>query len=460
MKGFRAIGVSLLALLSFGQPNPLLAQSDTSSIALVVDAGRPLEVVLDERVSIKRVGQTIAGTLVEPLYAYDRIVVPAGTKVLGHVAALEGPSKVARTQAMLAGNFTPARRVVVQFDRLVIDAGDPIPIQTRVTAEIPNLRRSTAPPPSADEADKSGLVGRAEREARNQIKTSIAAAKESGRDVLAEITQPGRTERLKDALVQKLPVHPQTIGAGMGYEAELTAPLDFGQAAPSEPAPPGARPAPSSTLNARLLTTLDSSTTPRGTPMQAVVTAPVFSADDVLVYPEGTMLEGEVTLAKPARRFHRNGQLRFLIERVRPPASDASPLLASLQSVHGSGDDRLAIDDEGGATATDSKTRFIAPALAVLALRGNLDRHEHMDPDGDGHVIHSGSPGALTVGGFIGFGLLGIPLSHLSPPLGVALSAVGAVRSVYRNVLAKGRDVQFPAHTVIQLQLAPGPSVQ
>jgi hypothetical protein len=35
---------------------------------------------------------------------------------------------------------------------------------------------------------------------------------------------------------------------------------------------------------------------------------------------------------------------------------------------------------------------------------------------------------------------------------------MGAARTVYRNVLAKGRDMQFPADTVMLLQLAPGPS--
>jgi hypothetical protein len=451
---FYAIGLLSLGLLLLGHASAALAQSSEPSIALTVNAGRPLEVVLDKRVTIKRVGQPITGTLVEPIYAYDRIVVPAGTKVLGHVAALDGVSKLARTHAMLSGNFTPGRHVVMQFDELVPDSHDPIAITTRVTTEMPNLKRSTTPPPPADETKKPGVIGRAEREARDRV----AAAKQGGRDVLAEITQPGRGARLKDALIQKLPAHPQTIGAGMGYQAELTAPIDFGRVSATTPASPHARPAPSSIIHAQLVTPLNSATTPRGTPMQAVVTVPVFSVDHALIYEEGTILEGEVTLAKPARRFHRNGQLRFLVERVRPIVGEGSPLLASLESVHGSGDDRLALDDEGGATATNSKTRFVAPALALLALRGNLDKHDHPDPDGDGHVINSGNPGALTVGGFMGLGLLGIPLSHMSPPFGVALSIVGAIRSVYRNVLGKGRDVQFPVHTVMQLELAPGSS--
>jgi len=276
--------------------------------------------------------------------------------------------------------------------------------------------------------------------------------------VLAEITQPGKSERLKHELVQRLPYHPQFIDAGMGYQAELLGPLDFGRVMPCDPAGAEMRPAPSSILRARLVTPLDSSKTPHGTPIEAVVTEPVFSGDHQLVFPEGTILHGEVTFATPARSLHRNGKLRFLFESVQLPTADATPLLASLHAVHASDDDRVAIDEEGGATLTNSKKRFIAPTLAILALRANVEQHDHLDPDGDGHVIHEGSPGALGVGGFIGAGLIGIPLSLMSRQVGIALSVIGAVRTTYSNVLGKGREVQFPAHTVIQLLLAPGPT--
>jgi hypothetical protein len=54
--------------------------------------------------------------------------------------------------------------------------------------------------------------------------------------------------------------------------------------------------------------------------------------------------------------------------------------------------------------------------------------------------------------------MLGVPLGVISRPLGIALSAIGAARTIYRNVIGKGREVQFRANTLIQLQLAPGPS--
>jgi len=155
--------------------------------------------------------------------------------------------------------------------------------------------------------------------------------------------------------------------------------------------------------------------------------------------------------------MHRNGQLRFLVERIHRSSGESSSLLASLSAVEVRGDASVTIDDEGGTTVKNPKTRFIAPALAVLALRANLDEHEHLDPDGDGHIIRSGSPGARTTGGFFGLGLLGIGLSQISRPVGVALSIVGASRTMYRNVLGKGQEVEFPAGTVMQLRLAPGP---
>jgi hypothetical protein len=423
-----------------------------------VNEGRPLEIVLEQRVTVKTVGQRITGTVVDPLYAFDRIVVPAGTTVLGRIAAFEEPSTFSKTRAMLSGDFTPRRHVVLQFDTLMLPDG-PVPIRTVVKTEIPHLKKSTAPaPPGDDSSETAGVVGRMEHEAKARIKEGIADAKQASRDVLAEITQPGRGERLKHELVQRLPYHPQFIDAGTGYRAELLAPLDFGTVTPRDAAPADSRPAPSSILHARLVTALDSSRDARGTPIRAVVTEPVFSEAHELIYPEGTVLTGEVTLAAPARSLHRNGQLRFLFQSVQPPAGEQAPLLASLQAVHASGDDRLAIDEEGGATPTDSKTRFIAPTLAILALRANMDQHDHLDPDGDGHMIHSGSPGALGVGGFMGFGLAGIPLSLVSKPIGLALSAIGAARTTYSNVLGKGRDVRFPADTMIQLQLAPGPT--
>ena len=435
----------------------MLGQQEAATRPLVVAAGRPLDIAVDERITIKRVGQTLTGVVVQPVFAYDRIVIPAGTKVTGHIAAIDGPSALTRIRASLSGDLSPARHIVLHWDTLALTPG-PIPFESVITAEIPRARRSSAPP-SAERDPPSGKVQRAEQEARDRANAAVAEARQRGRDVLAEIKQPGRMARLRDAVVERLPYHPQTISTRTAYHVQLNAPLTFGDATPIEAAPAETDPAPASILNVRLLTPLNSSKTFRGARVQAVVTEPVFSADHQLILAEGTTVDGEVTLARPARRLHRNGQLRFLFESVHRGTAD-TPLLASVDSIESSEDDQLALDDEGGATVPNSKTRFIAPTLALLALRGTLHQHEHLDPDGDGHVIHSGSPGAASTGGFLGLSVLGIGLSQLSRPAALALSAYGAARTTYSNVLGKGRDVEFPADTVMQLQLAPGPAVR
>jgi phosphosulfolactate phosphohydrolase-like enzyme len=86
-----------------------VAQSDPNRVELVVGAGTPLRVALDDTVAVKQVGQVVHGTLIEPLYAYDRMVLPIGTRVVGHVASLENPSKLVRLRAWSNGDFTPKR---------------------------------------------------------------------------------------------------------------------------------------------------------------------------------------------------------------------------------------------------------------------------------------------------------------------------------------------------------------
>src|SRR3989442_2402818 len=119
---FPSAVASLLALSLCASP-PAIAGPDQGAVELVVDAGTPLRVALDQRVKIKHVGQAVTATVVEPVYAFDRIVVPAGARVVGHLEKLEGPSKGARFRAMIAGDFTPPRKVILSFNALVLPAG-------------------------------------------------------------------------------------------------------------------------------------------------------------------------------------------------------------------------------------------------------------------------------------------------------------------------------------------------
>jgi hypothetical protein len=443
-------------IVSFGTPG-IAAQATGEDREIVVAPGRPLRVALDQRVTVKRVGQPVTGTLIEAVYAYDRIVFPAGVRVLGHVSALKDAPKMTRAKAWLGGSFVPLRQVTVSFDTVVMDDGRQVPVSTIITGTPSRVKRQVAGGNRKEEQEtQQGVVARA-RDGVQRARDELVQRKN---DAIAAIKDPGKMDRLKELAIDRLPYHPQFLAKGTVYNAALVSPVSMGAATQVAHAVPGMLPAPDSVVKVRLVTPLDSAKTPRGTPIEAVVTEPVFTADHQLILAEGTSLRGEVTFTKPARSLRRNGQLRFLFESIQPPAEEPRQLLASLYSVETGAADRVAVDDEGGSSATNSKTRFIAPVLALLVLRANSG-HEQKRPDGDGddgQIVSTGGVGSRGLGGFLGFGAIGAVVSQFSPPVAIAVGAVGVARTVYSNILAKGREVSFPADTPLQVRLAPGPS--
>jgi len=442
MRVHRFLAVTSVMLLALGASRQAPAQTDEPSIPLVVDAGRPLRVALDRKITVKRVGQPVTATLIEPVYAHDRIVVPMGTKVIGHIEKLESAPKGTRVRAILSGDFTPPRYVRLQFDTLVLSNERTMPIQTSVTEGSENVTLQVA-----GASKRKGIVSRARGEIAREAKQAVSAVK-----------APGKLERLKDMAIRSLPYHPRYLRKGTVYSARLLSPLEFGSGTPTSRAAAGTAPAPESILNARLMTPLHSATAPPGTAVEAVVTQPVFSADRQLILPEGARLMGQVTFSKPARRFHRHGQLRFLFESVHAPDGNSEKLLASLYSVESRQGDRVALDEEGGATTTSSKARLIAPGLAALALVGSMHGRLEYDPDDVGPELEYGGVGSSTLGGFLGLSVMGIGLNQLGRPVTVGIGVVSVARTVYSTVFGKGRDISFPADTSIQVQLAPGSS--
>jgi hypothetical protein len=451
---FRLAVTTMACVIVLGFCLPLAAFADddpVATVALVVKTGTPIHVALDERVRVTRVGQVLTGRLAEPVYAYDRVVLPAGITVRGRVAALEPPSRLARVRQFASGDFSPHRHIVVQFDTLVLsgapsheapshEAGDEIAIRTVVTGVTDHATLQVAAAP-----DQPRIVARARQEVAQRVS-----------EALDTITAPGKMDRVKEAVINRLPYHPQYLRKGTVFTAELLAPVEFGSVPGVPRAASGTPPAPESILSARLLTPLDSATSARGATIRAVVTHPVFSAAHELIMPEGVVLEGVVTFARAARHYHRNGQLRFLFQTVHPPAQDPVTLLASLYAVRVNDADGVAVDEEGGAAVKNSNTRFIAPALAILALRAATHRElDEADEPGQIGVPAQVNYGNPALGGFFGWGLLGAAASQIARPVGVGLSIVGVVRTVYGSVFGNGREVVFPVDTPIQLQLAP-----
>src|SRR5215472_617244 len=93
------------------------------TVDMNVPAGTPIKVALDSEVRVRRVGQPIHGKTMEPVYAFDKLLIPAGTPVTGKISAIDGVAKKTRTLEAMDGNFSPPRAVHVEFDELQMPDG-------------------------------------------------------------------------------------------------------------------------------------------------------------------------------------------------------------------------------------------------------------------------------------------------------------------------------------------------
>src|ERR1035441_4484219 len=307
------------------------ADEDTLKISIQVPPGAPLRVYLTRRLP-KRLGAPVQAKVMEPVFAFDREVVPAGTIAQGAVSRLRPASRWQRVRAILNGDFTPLRSAEVEFTSLTLPDGRTLathtvqaPAMNSIYTEPPknpkNHKRQTPQPQNQN----GGILGTVKQTAKDQVNGAINARTRGIADI---VRAPNKKEKLVDLFWSKLPYHPQYYRRGTRFDAPLRDSLEFGVASIRQVdiAAPGSQPRPDSVVRVRLLTALDSASAQPGEPVQAVVAAPLFSPEHKLVLPEGTQLTGIVVLARKARSFHRAGQLRFNFQKV-----DLPPELANLR---------------------------------------------------------------------------------------------------------------------------------
>ena len=133
------------------------------TVPLVVPKGMAVQIALDKEVRIRKVGQSISGHVVEPVYALDKLVVPVGTAVTGQITKIGDVSKGKRTLDALDAEFTPARSIDVEFNEFVLPDGKHLPIQTRVT---PGSGQVTQFVSAADVDKKKGVKDEAAEKAK------------------------------------------------------------------------------------------------------------------------------------------------------------------------------------------------------------------------------------------------------------------------------------------------------
>jgi hypothetical protein len=380
-----------------------------NEIALTVQPGVPIHIALEKSLPIKGAGVPAEGHVVEPVYVFDHLVIPAGSKVLGHVFQVDALSRRQRALTIANGDFTPIRKAQLDFDTLVLKDGRQLPLDTVVSQGIPNTVHLTV----GEQADKKkGGVSGAAKQAREQVRIREHEA-------VKEITAPDRAQRLKAAFAAELPYHKQSLLAGTQFIAELRSPLELGTADPSpkDLEQLGGEIPQGSVVHVRLVTPLSSATDHTGSPVQGVVSEPLFSSDHHLILPEGALLQGSVTEAIPARWLGRNGQLSFIFQQIDVPDGASRELTASL---------------EGAEVASGALVDLTCSFRAFLPMPSNLILMPLCK------LGRSKGPAGATMRGAAGFGLVGRVVFLLASyqPVTAGFAFYGAGWSVYSHAVS------------------------
>jgi len=422
------IVVCLLSVLPCGA---VLAQSPNITVPLIVEKGSTLQVVLTEKLHYKE-NEPVRALVAEPVYAFDREVIPQGAEVLGRIKDFKKSSRWKRVLSMVAGDFSPSRDPQIEFKALVLQDGVRIPIETTVQSGAGKLVRFDDGQASEDDIRPKAL----------------------------EITDPEKN-RFKDFMWRLSPYRPQSLPTGAHLQITLQSSLDFGFALFDLAALDaiGSQPAAGAIAAARITTALNSKTVREGDEFSAILTRPLFAADGKLIFPEGSRLQGEVMDVRRAKFWHRNGALMLEFKSIELPelmASAATPPIDVEGHLLGVQTSRsmknVRIDKDGEARIQGSIKRFIAPAYSVFKARTKFNN----EADPLDHALLGAERSWVTkriIGGDSGFGLTGSVAGAMIPTVGIGLGLYGAGRSVYSSFIGRGQEIQLPVNTLIEIRL-------
>ncbi|HEX7159383.1 MAG TPA: hypothetical protein VF214_10235, partial [Edaphobacter sp.] len=370
--------------------------------------------------------------------ADNAVALPEKTIVLGTVTALR-PDHARRVQARLNGDFTPFHIPVVHFSEILLPDGTAVPITTADVTDGAPILHLTAPP-----HQEGGFI---HREWHNGLTVL--------HDRMSVITAPEKTDRLLQFVYHQLAYHPERIDKGTAWTVETAAPVSLvpqltpASASTSDPPQQPTHNAgkdagrPNWIVHAYLSEKLDSSTAKPGEPIQAIVAEPVFNADHSIAVPQGAIVNGAVTEAKPARSFGRAGTLAFNFKSITLPSGQTQNVQAAVTGADSNADAKLAMNSEGRVKQKPQDKITVPLLLALLATRP-------LDEDRDGGA------GKNAVGSN-GFGLATrlIAVAGGSPQFAAGVGAYGAAVSIYRRWIAHGHNVTFARDTRIDVEATP-----
>jgi hypothetical protein len=421
---------AVLATLLFSAPL-LRAQSVT------LPPGTPLPVQIGGALPMKA-GEPIRAALLYPVYDHDHLILPAKTVVTGTVVSLT-PDHTHRLHARLRGDFTPFHTPVVRFTSIVLADGTTVPIVTGTATDGAPIYRLVAPPPH-----KGGLIAR-----------QFGVAKQAAKDRIAVITGPDKVDRLKQFLYTQLPYHPEHIAKATAWTVETAEPAAVPDppaplaaaatplapaAAPATPPPAAMKPGepPTWILQAYLKNGMSSATAKSGESIQATVAEPILNPDGSIAVPQGSILTGTITEAKPARSFARAGKLRFNFRQIQLPGEQAQNVQATLTGADSASDQQLAMTSEGQ-VQPKPQDKILVPALLIALASRPFDE--------DHGLAHNGE--ASNSVGLLGF-IVGTAVGQ--PNIAAGVGFYGAGIAIYERLLRRGKEVSFARDTRIVLQ--------
>jgi hypothetical protein len=410
-------------------------------VPLVLPAGTPLQVKIEKRIRIKGVSQQIKGRVVQPVFVFNKEVIPAGSEVIGHVARLNPVNRQRRFKAVLNGDFTPLRNAEIEFDVLKLSDGKTMPIKTGIASQwgviAPLGKRMQA-------RKKNSLIGTT----FERVRIELLNARQ---EIVTEIDSQPKWDRLQEEAYSRLPYHPQFLPANTLLSAQLKEPLAFGiETIAAREMEQTGLPPPNTVVTARLLSTV-SSNSDTGSKVSAIVSEPVYSADRHLILPEGTRLIGTVVQAQPARWFRRSGKLRLRFRKMElpepvPMTNRQLSVEATVARVDAIRKVRIKVDDEGVMKSIEPKTRFIAPAVQMfLGVNVLDDTNKNAQSQSANRVVRA-------IAGASGLGLVGSIAAQFSSEAATGIGLYGAGWSVFNHVVARGHNILLAQDTPLQIR--------
>lgn len=388
---------------------------------VVLPAGTPFAVSTAKNLGMKK-GEPVTAELLYPVYDHDRLVLPAKAMVTGQVVDLT-PDRTRRIHARLRGDFTPFHVPVVRFSSVTMADGTVVPLVTGTATHGAPVYRLVAPAPR-----KGGMVAQ-----------GVATVKQEVADRVKVITGPDKGDRLLQFVYSQLPYHPERIVKGTAWTVETSedATMPVKASIPAAQAVADARPR-TFVVQAYLEEAISSETSKPGEAIRAVVAEPVLNEDGTVAVPQGAVLTGAVTAARPARSFGRVGELRFSFREMTLPG--AAPVAVQAQVTGADGGQDMAMTAEGE-VKPKPQDKLAVPLILIAAAFRPLDRDGHHQLVKDGAASNS-----IGVLGFI------LGTAAQKPNLAAGLGFYGAGVSVYERYLRKGKAVAFQKDTRVVIQ--------